>query len=54
MLSGNFLKIKSLRDILSDKKTLINVLMSFYEDKEKKEENVNVREEKKDCVCLRE
>jgi len=39
---------------LYGKKTLMKVLMSFYEDREEDgEEDVDVKEEENECVCLR-
>jgi hypothetical protein len=46
VLLGDPPKIKSVRSILYDRKTLMKVLMSFYKDREEKdgEEDVDVRE----------
>ena len=64
MLLEDFQKIKSLRNILYCKKTLINVLTSFYENKteeeweeeeeEEEEEDidVDVGEEEMECVYV--
>lgn len=58
MLLEDFQKIKSLRNILYCKKTLINVLTSFYEDKTEKEWeeeediDVDVGEEEMECVYV--
>ena len=59
MLLEDFQKIKSLRNILYCKKTLINVLTSFYEDKtkgeweeEEEDVDVDVGEEEMECVYV--
>jgi hypothetical protein len=55
VLLGDPPKIKSVRDILYDRKTLMKVLMSFYEDREEEEdaeEDVDVRKEEKECVYV--
>jgi hypothetical protein len=55
VLLGDPPKIKSARSILCDQKTLIKVLISFYEDREEDvEEDVNVREEENEYVFVRE
>jgi len=48
-------KIKSVRSIFMWQKTLMKVLMSFYEDREEEgEENIEVREEEEGlCLCLK-
>jgi len=45
-------KIKSVRSIFMCQKTLMKALMSFYQDKEKEEEeNIEVKEEE-EGLCL--
>ena len=55
MLMGDPPKIKSVRSIFMWQKTLMKVLMSFYEDREEEgEENIEVREEEEGlCLCLK-
>ena len=56
MLLGDPLKIKSWYEVfLCGKKTLMEILMSFYEDREEEgEEDVKLRKKKhKMCLCLR-
>jgi len=57
VLLGDPSKIKSVWGILYDKKTLVKVLMSFYEDRkeeeeEEEEEDVDVKEEENKCVYV--
>jgi hypothetical protein len=49
VLLGDPLKIKSVRGIFYDRKTLMKVLMSFYKDRE---EDVDVTKEEKECVYV--
>jgi len=52
VLLGDPSKIKSIWGILYDKKTLVKVLMSFYEDRKEEEEDVDVKEEENKCVYV--